>query len=254
MRAPRPGPAEADHDGRRCAAGPVAFPGRADPRRSTTTRWRTSTARPIPRTPSAWRSSPPAATAAGCWRPAPTSICCSCFPTSRRRGARASPSTCSTYCGISASRSGTRRAPSTSASRWQRRHHRPHRAARYAAHPRRRTALRASFEERFRTEVVAGTARAFIDAKMAERDARHRGAGESRYKVEPNVKDGKGGLRDLHTLHWLSKYLYGQGVGAATVAAGIFRRRRSRPSAVAKTSCGRSAASCTSSAAGRKRC
>ena len=78
-------------------------------------------------------------------------------------------------------------------------------------------------EQRFRTEVVAGTARAFIDAKMAERDERHRGAGESRYKVEPNIKDGKGGLRDLHTLHWLSKYLFGQGVGAATVAAGIFR-------------------------------
>ncbi len=83
--------------------------------------------------------------------------------------------------------------------------------------------LYGEFEERFRTDVVAGTARAFIDAKMAERDARHRVAGESRYKVEPNVKDGKGGLRDLHTLHWLSKYLYGQGVGAATVAAGIFR-------------------------------
>ncbi|MBI1648266.1 [protein-PII] uridylyltransferase [Hyphomicrobium sulfonivorans] len=79
------------------------------------------------------------------------------------------------------------------------------------------------FEDRFHTEVVAGTARAFIDAKMAEHDARHRVAGESRYKVEPNVKDGKGGLRDLHTLHWLSKYIYGQGVGAMTVAAGIFR-------------------------------
>jgi len=83
--------------------------------------------------------------------------------------------------------------------------------------------LYAEFEQRFRSEVVEGTARAFIDAKMAERDLRHRAAGESRYKVEPNVKDGKGGLRDLHTLHWLSKYLFGQGVGAATVAAGIFR-------------------------------
>jgi [protein-PII] uridylyltransferase len=83
--------------------------------------------------------------------------------------------------------------------------------------------LYARFEQRFRTEVVEGTARAFIDAKMAERDARHKGAGGSRYKVEPNIKDGKGGLRDLHTLHWLSKYLYGQGVGAATVAAGIFK-------------------------------
>jgi [protein-PII] uridylyltransferase len=83
--------------------------------------------------------------------------------------------------------------------------------------------LFSTFEHRFHNDVVAGTARSFIDAKMAERDDRHRGAGESRYKVEPNVKDGKGGLRDLHTLHWLSKYLYGQGVGAATVAAGIFK-------------------------------
>ncbi|HUJ36584.1 MAG TPA: [protein-PII] uridylyltransferase [Hyphomicrobium sp.] len=83
--------------------------------------------------------------------------------------------------------------------------------------------LYARFEQRFRTEVVEGTARGFIDAKMAERDARHKGAGESRYKVEPNIKDGKGGLRDLHTLHWLSKYLYGQGVGTATVAAGVFK-------------------------------
>jgi [protein-PII] uridylyltransferase len=83
--------------------------------------------------------------------------------------------------------------------------------------------LFADFETRFRNKVVAGSARAFIAAKMAERDVRHRIAGVSRYKVEPNIKDGKGGLRDLHTLHWLSRYLYGQDVGAATVAAGIFK-------------------------------
>jgi [protein-PII] uridylyltransferase len=82
--------------------------------------------------------------------------------------------------------------------------------------------LYASLETRFRDEVVKGTARQFIDAKMAERDERHRREGESRYKVVPNVKDGKGGLRDLHTLHWLSKYLFGHEVGAETVAAGIF--------------------------------
>lgn len=84
-------------------------------------------------------------------------------------------------------------------------------------------ALFADFEHCFREKVIAGTARGFIDAKMSERDSRHRATGESRYKVEPNIKDGKGGLRDLHTLHWLSKYLYGQGVGTATVAAGIFK-------------------------------
>lgn len=76
--------------------------------------------------------------------------------------------------------------------------------------------------QRLRNEVVAGTARAFIDAKMSERDQRHKRAGESRYLVEPNVKDGKGGLRDLHTLHWLATYIHGAGVGEATRDAGIF--------------------------------
>lgn len=82
--------------------------------------------------------------------------------------------------------------------------------------------LFSELEQRFRAEVVAGTARAFVDAKMAERSERHKRAGESRYKVEPNIKDGKGGLRDLHTLHWLSMYLFGHPVGQQTVAAGIF--------------------------------
>jgi [protein-PII] uridylyltransferase len=82
--------------------------------------------------------------------------------------------------------------------------------------------LYANFEQRFRENVVAGTAREFIAMKMAERDGRHAQTGESRYRVEPNVKDGKGGLRDLHTLHWLSKYVAGSGVGAETVADGTF--------------------------------
>ncbi len=82
--------------------------------------------------------------------------------------------------------------------------------------------LFATFEHRFRDDVVAGTAREFIAMKMAERDSRHKQTGESRYLVEPNVKDGKGGLRDLHTLHWLSKYVAGGTVGADTVANGTF--------------------------------
>lgn len=88
--------------------------------------------------------------------------------------------------------------------------------------------LFAEFEDRFKSEVVAGSARQFIDAKMAERDERTRRIGESRYKVEPNVKDGKGGLRDLHTLHWLSKYIFGQEVGSAAVEAGIFTPTEAR--------------------------
>jgi [protein-PII] uridylyltransferase len=61
---------------------------------------------------------------------------------------------------------------------------------------------------RFDKEIVSGSAAEFVTAKLAEREERHRRAGQSRYLVEPNVKDGKGGLRDLHTLFWIAKYVY----------------------------------------------
>src|SRR3982075_4726582 len=61
---------------------------------------------------------------------------------------------------------------------------------------------------RFGKQIAHGTAPQFVAAKLAEREERHRRAGQSRYLVEPNVKDGKGGLRDLHTLFWMAKYVY----------------------------------------------
>src|SRR5271156_789292 len=61
---------------------------------------------------------------------------------------------------------------------------------------------------RFDKEIVAKTAFEFVAAKLAERDARVKRAGASRYLVEPNVKEGKGGLRDLNTLFWIAKYVY----------------------------------------------
>jgi [protein-PII] uridylyltransferase len=63
-------------------------------------------------------------------------------------------------------------------------------------------------QTRFDNEVVRNTAAQFVTAKLAEREERLRRAGQSRYLVEPNVKDGKGGLRDLHTLFWIAKYVY----------------------------------------------
>src|SRR5215212_10297027 len=61
---------------------------------------------------------------------------------------------------------------------------------------------------RFDKQVVQSTGPEFVAAKLAEREERHRRGGQSRYLVEPNVKDGKGGLRDLHTLFWIAKYVY----------------------------------------------
>jgi len=74
---------------------------------------------------------------------------------------------------------------------------------------------------RFRKEVVAGTAAEFVTAKLAERDQRHIRMGDSRYVVEPNIKDGKGGLRDLHTLYWIGKYVHGVERPADLVGAGL---------------------------------
>src|SRR6185437_14912196 len=62
--------------------------------------------------------------------------------------------------------------------------------------------------KRFRDEVVKGTGAEFVAAKLRERDERHARAGASRFMVEPNVKEGKGGLRDLHTLFWIARYLH----------------------------------------------
>ena len=69
-------------------------------------------------------------------------------------------------------------------------------------------ALFEEFRSSFETEVVAGRGTTFVEAKLAERDARHQRTGDSRYLLEPNVKEGKGGLRDLQTLFWLGRFLY----------------------------------------------
>ena len=84
---------------------------------------------------------------------------------------------------------------------------------------------------RFDTQVMAGTGRAFVAEKLAERNARHARMGDSRYVVEPNLKEGKGGLRDLHTLFWIGKYVYkvhhvGQLVDKGLLTAQELRRFR----------------------------
>jgi len=68
--------------------------------------------------------------------------------------------------------------------------------------------LTVELRRRYDKEIVAATAVEFVENKMRERDIRHRKMGDSRYVLEPNLKEGKGGLRDLQTLFWIGKYLY----------------------------------------------
>ncbi len=60
---------------------------------------------------------------------------------------------------------------------------------------------------RFIKDVVTGNSRNFVQAKFEERNLRHERSGDTRYQVEPNLKEDKGGMRDLHLLHWLSTYI-----------------------------------------------
>ena len=81
---------------------------------------------------------------------------------------------------------------------------------------------------RFDKDIVQHNASEFVAAKLAEREERHRRAGQSRYLVEPNVKDGKGGLRDLHTLFWIAKYVYRVREPQELVKRGVFDEQEYR--------------------------
>ncbi len=81
---------------------------------------------------------------------------------------------------------------------------------------------------KFWNEVVAGTEREFVAEKLAERNERHKRLGDSRYVVEPNVKEGKGGLRDLHTLYWIGKYIHKVREPAELVSVGLLSQEEYR--------------------------
>ncbi len=81
---------------------------------------------------------------------------------------------------------------------------------------------------RFQADVVAGSARSYVTEKLAERDARHKRMGDSRYVVEPNLKEGKGGLRDLHTLFWIGKYVHRATNVAELVERGLLSQNELR--------------------------
>ncbi|PXW68766.1 UTP--GlnB (protein PII) uridylyltransferase GlnD [Loktanella sp. PT4BL] len=82
--------------------------------------------------------------------------------------------------------------------------------------------LAAKLGQRLWTDLFKTTASDFIEAKLEERATRHRKQGGQRYVVEPNVKEGKGGLRDLQSLFWISKYINGVKDAADLVNLGVF--------------------------------
>ncbi len=85
-------------------------------------------------------------------------------------------------------------------------------------------ALAEKLQKTLRSDLFRNTASDFIEAKLQERSSRHKKQGGQRYLVEPNVKEGKGGLRDLQTLFWIGKYLHNVDKAAQLVKLGLFRQ------------------------------
>ncbi len=84
--------------------------------------------------------------------------------------------------------------------------------------------LAAELGDKLWGELFRNSGPEFIEAKLAERADRHRRQGGQRYVLEPNVKEGKGGLRDLQTLYWIGKYLHRVPSAEGLVGAGLLDR------------------------------
>ena len=84
--------------------------------------------------------------------------------------------------------------------------------------------LAAELRAKLRDQLFRNTGAEFIEAKLTERAERHKRQGGQRYVLEPNVKEGKGGLRDLQTLYWIGKYIHAVRRSAELVEQGLLRR------------------------------
>jgi [protein-PII] uridylyltransferase len=84
--------------------------------------------------------------------------------------------------------------------------------------------LAAELGDRLWGDLFKNSGPEFIEAKLAERAERHKRQGGQRYVLEPNVKEGKGGLRDLQTLYWIGKYLHRVPSAEGLVGAGLLNR------------------------------
>jgi [protein-PII] uridylyltransferase len=65
--------------------------------------------------------------------------------------------------------------------------------------------LYSTLMERVRTKVLARQGEKVISQLIQGAMARHHHFGDSTYLLEPNIKEGQGGLRDYHTLMWIAK-------------------------------------------------
>ncbi len=85
--------------------------------------------------------------------------------------------------------------------------------------------LYANLNKRLWRDLFQSTATEYVEEKLEERELRHERQGGQRYMVEPNVKEGKGGLRDLQSLFWITKYVAHAQTHAEMIKGGYFTQQ-----------------------------
>ena len=84
--------------------------------------------------------------------------------------------------------------------------------------------LAGNLDKKLWGNINKNSASEFVEAKLLERSERLRKNGGQRYVLEPNIKEGKGGLRDLQSLFWIAKYVRGVKSVESLVELRVFTR------------------------------
>ena len=85
--------------------------------------------------------------------------------------------------------------------------------------------LYAEFEQVMLDDVWGENPTRFYKEKLAENAERHRKTGDSVYLLQPQLKEGPGGLRDLHTALWMAKMKFKVRDFRALVTVGVVTER-----------------------------
>ncbi len=77
---------------------------------------------------------------------------------------------------------------------------------------------------KFQKKFIDGKRQKFVQKMQIHREERHKRFGSHVYLLEPNIKESRGGLRDLQAILWIAKVLFGLSGLQQLEEAGIFTK------------------------------
>jgi [protein-PII] uridylyltransferase len=90
----------------------------------------------------------------------------------------------------------------------------------------------ADLQQRYQQQFVLGQRKKFLNQMIAHRNHRLRAFAKHSYLLEPQIKEGRGGLRDLQAILWTSKVIFGlknlDAIEDAGILSGAERRNLTR--------------------------